>query len=113
MGQISEPFRKCWDMPRSRLLRFIRTLAARIFRTLTNGSILVAEATFSWKERNHAIAALGQGPVEVLIIGGGAVGCSIAAHLAAVGISCALFEREDFAYGASGNSTGLAHAGLR
>ncbi len=52
-------------------------------------------------------------PPELLIIGGGVVGCSIAAHAARLGLNVLLLEKEDIAFGASGNSTGLAHAGLR
>jgi glycerol-3-phosphate dehydrogenase len=69
--------------------------------------------SFSWKERQSAIEGAANNSVDVMIVGGGAVGCSVAAHLSAIGISCAVIEKEDLAYGASGNSTGLAHAGLR
>src|SRR5262249_10888799 len=50
---------------------------------------------------------------ELLVIGGGIVGCSIAAHAARMGLDVLLLEKDDIASGASGNSTGLAHAGLR
>lgn len=68
---------------------------------------------FSWKERQSALQSLKEDRPELVIIGGGAVGCSIAAHAAEMGLNCVLFERKDIACGASGNSTGLAHAGLR
>src|SRR3954468_1862380 len=68
---------------------------------------------FSWKERQTAIETCKSRSTELLIIGGGVVGCSIAAHAAMLGLDCVLIEREDFASGTSGNSTGLAHAGLR
>ena len=68
---------------------------------------------FSWKERNLWLNSLTDNPPELLIIGGGAVGCSIAAHAARLGLNVLLVERQDLASGASGNSTGLAHAGLR
>lgn len=68
---------------------------------------------FSWKEREVSLASLESRPPEVLIIGGGVVGCSIAAHAALLGLDCTLLERGDLASGASGYSTGLAHAGLR
>jgi len=68
---------------------------------------------FSWKERQAAIDTCKTRSTELLIIGGGVVGCSIAAHAALLGLDCVLIEREDFASGSSGNSTGLAHAGLR
>ncbi len=69
--------------------------------------------SFSIKDRQQGFDSLPTQPPEVLILGGGVVGCSIAAHLAEMQIPCALIEREDLATGASGNSTGLAHAGLR
>ncbi|OGR93359.1 MAG: hypothetical protein A2992_06135 [Elusimicrobia bacterium RIFCSPLOWO2_01_FULL_59_12] len=68
---------------------------------------------FSWKERQSAIDTCKARSTELLIIGGGVVGCSIAAHAALLGLDCVLVERNDFAAGTSGNSTGLAHAGLR
>jgi glycerol-3-phosphate dehydrogenase len=68
---------------------------------------------FSWKERQSAIETCKARSTELLIIGGGVVGCSIAAHAALLGLDCVLIERDDFAAGTSGNSTGLAHAGLR
>jgi glycerol-3-phosphate dehydrogenase len=69
--------------------------------------------TFSWKERQSAIETCRARSTEILIIGGGVVGCSIAAHAALLGLDCVLIEKNDFASGSSGNSTGLAHAGLR
>src|ERR1700756_4823828 len=69
--------------------------------------------SFSWKDRQASLQSLKDNPPEVLIIGGGVVGCSIASHAPQCGLNCLLVEREDLAYGASGNSTGLAHAGLR
>ena len=69
--------------------------------------------SFSWKDRQTSLDSLKDNVPELLIIGGGVVGCSIAAHAAQLGLNCLLVEREDLAFGASGNSTGLAHAGLR
>lgn len=68
---------------------------------------------FSWKERQAAIDTCRNRSTEILIIGGGVVGCSIAAHASLLGLDCVLIERDDFAAGTSGSSTGLAHAGLR
>jgi glycerol-3-phosphate dehydrogenase len=70
-------------------------------------------AAFSWKERQTAIDTCKTRSTELLIIGGGVVGSSIAAHASLLGLDCVLIEKEDFAAGTSGNSTGLAHAGLR
>jgi glycerol-3-phosphate dehydrogenase len=68
---------------------------------------------FSSKEREAALQSLETRPAELLIIGGGIVGCSLAAHASQLGLNCVLLERSDLASGASGYSTGLAHAGLR
>jgi len=69
--------------------------------------------SFSWKDRQAAVASLESNPPELLIIGGGIVGTSAAAHAAKLGLNVLVLEKEDLAAGASGNSTGLAHAGLR
>jgi len=69
--------------------------------------------SFSWKDRRATLNSLHENRPELLIIGGGVVGCSIAYHAAALGLNCVLMEKNDIASGASGNSTGLAHAGLR
>src|SRR5882672_10420207 len=69
--------------------------------------------SFSFKNRESALASITTRRPELLIIGGGVVGCSIAAHAARMGLDVLVIEKEDIASGASGNSTGLAHAGLR
>jgi glycerol-3-phosphate dehydrogenase len=69
--------------------------------------------SFSWKERQTVIDSVSERPSELLVIGGGVVGCSAAAQAARMGLKVLLLEKEDLASGASGNSTGLAHAGLR
>jgi glycerol-3-phosphate dehydrogenase len=50
---------------------------------------------------------------QVLIIGGGATGTSIARDLALRGVSCVLVERDDINAGASGRNHGLLHSGAR
>jgi glycerol-3-phosphate dehydrogenase len=69
--------------------------------------------SFSWKDRQTALNSLDSDPPDLLIIGGGIVGASTAAHAAKLGLNVLVIEKEDIAAGASGNSTGLAHAGLR
>jgi len=69
--------------------------------------------SFSGVNRAQSIQSLSAASPEVLIIGGGAVGCAIAARASELGLRCAVLERQDLASGSSGNSTGLAHAGLR
>lgn len=50
---------------------------------------------------------------DILIVGGGIVGCGIARDAALRGLSVVLVEREDFAAGASSRTSKLAHGGLR
>lgn len=52
-------------------------------------------------------------PFDVAIIGGGINGTGLARDLALRGLSVVLFERNDFAFGASGNSSGMIHGGVR
>jgi glycerol-3-phosphate dehydrogenase len=51
--------------------------------------------------------------VDVAIIGGGVNGAGVARDATLRGLKVALFERNDFAFGASGNSSGLIHGGPR
>ncbi|MCL2449822.1 MAG: glycerol-3-phosphate dehydrogenase/oxidase, partial [Polyangiaceae bacterium] len=51
--------------------------------------------------------------VDVAIIGGGINGTGVARDLALRGLRVALFERNDLAFGASGNSSGMIHGGVR
>ena len=62
--------------------------------------------SFSFKDRQEALASLPANVPELVIIGAGVVGCSIAAHAAHLGLNVLVIEKEDIAYGASGNSTG-------
>jgi glycerol-3-phosphate dehydrogenase len=58
-------------------------------------------------------AADAANPLDVLIIGGGVVGCGSALDAAARGLSVGLVERRDLAAGTSSRSSRLAHGGLR
>src|ERR1043165_2005375 len=51
--------------------------------------------------------------VDVAVIGGGVNGTGVARDCALRGLSVALFERNDIAFGASGNSSGMIHGGPR
>ena len=50
---------------------------------------------------------------DVAIIGGGINGTGVARDLALRGLKVVLFERNDLAFGASGNSSGMIHGGAR
>lgn len=52
-------------------------------------------------------------PVDVLVIGGGITGTGIARDAAMRGLSVALVEQNDFAFGTSSRSSKLVHGGLR
>jgi glycerol-3-phosphate dehydrogenase len=51
--------------------------------------------------------------VDVVVIGGGVNGVGVARDASMRGLSVALFERNDIAFGASGNSSGMIHGGPR
>src|SRR5580658_4091126 len=51
--------------------------------------------------------------VDVAILGGGINGTGVARDFALRGLKVALFERNDLAFGASGNSSGMIHGGVR
>src|SRR5690242_18451663 len=64
-------------------------------------------------QRRAALEALANGPVDVLVVGGGIVGTGIARDLALRGLNVALVERDDLASGTSSRPTRLIHGGLR
>jgi len=51
--------------------------------------------------------------VDVVVIGGGVNGTGVLRDCALRGLKVALFERNDIAFGASGNSSGMIHGGPR
>jgi glycerol-3-phosphate dehydrogenase len=51
--------------------------------------------------------------VDVVVIGGGVNGTGVARDCSLRGLRVALFERNDVAFGASGNSSGMIHGGPR
>lgn len=55
----------------------------------------------------------GECDVDVVVIGGGVNGTGVARDCALRGLKVALFERNDIAFGASGNSSGMIHGGPR
>jgi glycerol-3-phosphate dehydrogenase len=50
---------------------------------------------------------------DVLVVGGGIIGCGVARDAARRGLRVALFEQDDFGSGTSSGSTRLIHGGLR
>ncbi len=50
---------------------------------------------------------------DVAVIGGGINGTGVARDLALRGLKVVLFEKNDLAFGASGNSSGMIHGGVR
>src|SRR6266704_5175390 len=63
--------------------------------------------------RAQTIQSLLEGPLDVLVIGGGIVGAGIARDAAMRGLRVGLVERHDFAFGTSGRSSRLLHGGMR
>jgi glycerol-3-phosphate dehydrogenase len=56
---------------------------------------------------------LGEGPLDVLVIGGGIVGAGVARDAALRGLRTGLVEQHDFASGTSSRSSRLLHGGIR
>jgi len=59
------------------------------------------------------VSGPGAGDFDVAIIGGGINGTGVARDAAMRGLKVILFERNDIAFGASGNSSGMIHGGPR
>jgi glycerol-3-phosphate dehydrogenase len=64
-------------------------------------------------QRNNAFARLSDGPLDLLVVGGGIVGRGVARDAALRGLRVALVEQHDFAEGTSSRSSRLLHGGLR
>lgn len=63
--------------------------------------------------RAATLAALRNGPFDLLVIGGGITGCGIARDAALRGLRVALVEQADLASGTSSRSSRLVHGGVR
>src|SRR4051812_34552141 len=63
--------------------------------------------------RRRSFAALSDAAFDVLIIGGGIVGCGALLDATSRGLRAALVERDDLAVGTSSRSSRLIHGGLR
>ena len=64
-------------------------------------------------QRATELTALADTPVDVIVIGGGITGAGIALDAATRGLSVALVEKHDLAFGTSRWSSKLVHGGLR
>ena len=64
-------------------------------------------------QRQATLRSLQEGPLDVLIIGGGIVGSGVARDAAMRGLRVGLVEQHDFAFGTSSRSSRLLHGGLR
>lgn len=67
----------------------------------------------STTQRESDLARLGEGELDVLVVGGGVVGAGVALDAATRGLSVGLVEAQDWASGTSSRSTKLIHGGLR
>jgi glycerol-3-phosphate dehydrogenase len=65
------------------------------------------------RSRDSAIQALAEGPLDVLVIGGGITGAGAALDAASRGLRVGLVESRDLAAGTSSRSSKLIHGGLR
>jgi len=65
------------------------------------------------EQRRRDLAALVDGPLDVLVVGGGIVGTGAALDAATRGLRVGLVERDDIAVGTSSRSSRLIHGGLR
>ena len=72
-----------------------------------------APQEFNLAGRRDALTRLGQGRLDLLIVGGGITGCGIARDAALRGWTVGLVEKEDFAFGTSSRSSKIVHGGVR
>src|SRR3954465_9708478 len=63
--------------------------------------------------RAEALVRLGEGELDVLVVGGGVVGAGAALDAATRGLRVGLVEARDWASGTSSRSSKLIHGGLR
>lgn len=69
--------------------------------------------TFSAKTRKENLKKLDSNIFDLVIIGGGILGAGIARDAASRGMTVALVEKADFAWGTSSRSSKLIHGGIR
>src|SRR5512143_144290 len=64
-------------------------------------------------DRQQRVDALADGPLDVLVAGGGITGAGVARDAAMRGLRVGLVEQYDFSSGTSSRSSRLLHGGLR
>ncbi len=74
---------------------------------------MAGSGEFSFRTREESLKRFREETFDLLIIGGGIIGASVARDAASRGLKVALVERNDFAYGTSSRSSKLIHGGLR
>ena len=67
----------------------------------------------SWTRAEHRRRLGEAGSFDVVVVGGGVIGCGVALDLTTRGFRVALIEQADWASGTSGRSTKLFHGGIR
>lgn len=65
------------------------------------------------RQREENLESMKKNEYDILVIGGGATGASVALEASLRGLSCALIEEGDFAGQTSSKSTKLLHGGVR
>lgn len=65
------------------------------------------------RPERRLVAGPSKTDVDVVVIGGGVNGTGVARDAALRGLRVALFERNDLAFGASGNNSGMIHGGVK
>src|SRR4051812_11840784 len=74
----------------------------------------MSDSALNAARRARELAKLGSdGPIDLLIVGGGITGTGAALDAAARGLRVVLVEAHDWAFGTSGWSSKLVHGGLR
>lgn len=68
---------------------------------------------FSFRARENSLERFRSEVFDILVIGGGITGAAVARDAISRGLSVALVERSDFAFGTSSRSSKLIHGGLR
>lgn len=69
----------------------------------SRSSVQIAHVDSQWQQTDF----------DVVVIGGGVNGTGVLRDCAMRGIKACLFERNDLAFGASGNSSGMIHGGVK